>query len=160
MTEVIVWQGWIGGVAIGIFVIALYLVTGKLLGVSTAYGNMCAYFSKINFFAAGEYRSNWRMWFIIGIPVGGLLAALTSPGDVVFSLSTGAMYDAVLPESWWAKGLWLMTGGAMIGFGARAAGGCQSGHAITGVALLNWPSMVAGAGFFVGGVAVVQLLFL
>ena len=35
---------------------------------------------------------------------------------------TGAMYDAVLPESWWAKGLWLMSGGAMIGFGARAAG--------------------------------------
>ena len=50
-------------------------------------------------------------------------------------------------------------GGAMMGFGARMADGCTSGHAIAGVALLNWPSMVAGAGFFVGGIMAVQTLF-
>ena len=46
----------------------------------------------------------------------------------------------------------------MIGFGARMAGGCQSGHAIAGIAMLNPASVVAGACFFAGGIVSVQLL--
>ena len=57
----------------------------------------------------------------------------------------------------------LLIGGFLVGFGARYAGGCTSGHAITGIANLNWPSLVATVFFFVGGLAVTwglgQLIF-
>jgi len=161
MTEVVVWSGAFGGLLVGLFVILQFLLTGEPLGVSTGFGNVCALVSKRPFFRSGPYVSgnSWRIWFLVGIPLGGLLAALTSPGPLVASFSLGAMYDGVLPTMFWAKGLLLLIGGAMMGLGARMAGGCTSGHAITGVALLNWPSMLAGAGFFVGGIIAVQLLF-
>lgn len=161
MTEVIVWSGWIGGIAIGLYMLAQALLTGKVLGVSTAFGNVCSYLSKKRFFHIGDYAepNNWRLWFIIGLPLGGLLAALTSPGEIHLSFSLGQYYDAVLPEALWARGLVLLGGGILIGYGARQAGGCPSGHSIAGMSMLNPPSFLASAGFFVGGILIVQFLF-
>ena len=161
MTEVIVWSGWIGGIAVGMYAIAQVLVSGKVLGVSTGYGNVCSYVSSAAYFQQGEYEqpNNWRLWFIIGLPLGGLLAALTSPGEIALSFSLGAMYDSVLPQALWAKATVLTLGGIMIGYGSRLAGGCTSGHAISGVSMLNPPSLLAAAMFFVGGIIAVQLLF-
>jgi uncharacterized membrane protein YedE/YeeE len=47
----------------------------------------------------------------------------------------------------------------MIGFGARLAGGCTSGHAIAGMSKLNATSLLAAMGFFAGGIVMVQMLF-
>jgi uncharacterized membrane protein YedE/YeeE len=161
MTEVIVWSGWIGGIAIGAYALLQWILTGNALGVSTGFGNVCGYISSAPFFRRGEYESlnNWRLWFLLGIPLGGLLGALTSPGDIVLSFSMGAMYDSVLPEALWAKALVLVAGGFAIGYGSRAAGGCTSGHSISGVSMLNPPSVIASAGFLIGGILAVQVLF-
>jgi uncharacterized membrane protein YedE/YeeE len=48
----------------------------------------------------------------------------------------------------------LLVGGFLVGFGTRYAGGCTSGHSLTGISNLNWPSLVATIFFFVGGLAV------
>ena len=53
----------------------------------------------------------------------------------------------------------LFFGGLMVGFGARYAGGCTSGHAISGLSNLQLPSLIAVVGFFVGGLIMVHLLF-
>jgi uncharacterized membrane protein YedE/YeeE len=161
ITEVIVWSGWVGGVAVGLYAIFQWLISGNALGVSTGFGNVCSYFSRASFFHEGEYATtnNWRLWFLIGLPLGGLLAALTSPGEIIASFSLGEMYDSVLPQALWAKALVLIFGGLLIGYGARAAGGCTSGHSIAGLAMLNPPSVLASAGFFVGGILMVQFLF-
>ena len=89
MTEVVIWDGWIGGIAIGLYAILQVLLTGKLLGVSTGYGNLCSLASRLPFFNQGRYSqpNSWRLWFIIGIPLGGLLASLTSPGSLKWSFS-------------------------------------------------------------------------
>ena len=161
MTEVIVWSGWLGGLAVGLYAIFQWLVTGNALGVSTGFGNFCSFVSRTSFFHEGEYQeaNNWRLWFIFGIPLGGLLAALTSPSEIVASFSLGTRYDSVLPQALWAKGLVLALGGVMIGYGSRMAGGCPSGHSIAGMSMLNPPSVLASAGFFVGGILMVQFLF-
>ncbi|MDZ7266451.1 MAG: YeeE/YedE family protein [candidate division KSB1 bacterium] len=161
MTEVVVWSGWVGGLAVGTYALLQWLVSGNALGASTGFGNICSYVSNAPFFHEGEYQNanNWRLWFLLGIPLGGLLAALTSPGEIVVSFAMGEMYDHVLPQALWAKALVLTLGGVMIGYGARLAGGCTSGHAIAGIAMLNPPSVLASAGFFVGGFIMVQLLF-
>ena len=53
----------------------------------------------------------------------------------------------------------LLIGGLLVGFGARYAGGCTSGHAISGLSNLQLPSLIAVIGFFIGGLAMVYLIF-
>ncbi len=159
MEHLITWDGWVGGVGVGLVVVLLFLTTGKALGVSSAYGDACGV-AGASYFRKGAFAApRWRLWFALGLPVGGALAVLTSGVPWAPTWDMGTLYPTVLPGSVWLRGLVLVAGGALIGYGARAAGGCQSGHAITGMALLNPPSVLAGGLFFVGGIVSVQALF-
>lgn len=161
MTDIIVWPGWVGGLAIGLYLLAQHWVSNRPLGCSLSYGSVCALVSNVPYFRSGEFasRNNWRLWFLLGLPLGGLVALLTSGAEWKPQWSMGRYYDAVLPEPLWAKAAVLMIGGALMGYGARLAGGCTSGHAVAGVALLNPPSLLAAAIFFASGTVTVQLLF-
>ena len=161
MSGITLWEGWIAGGAIGLFAVALLGVTGKQFGCSSSYCHFWSPLSRLRFFRDADFRlDSWRVWFILGVPLGGALAVLTSPGaELVPSFSMGAMYEAVMPEVLWQKLLLLFAGGICLGLGARLANGCTSGHVITGVALLNPPSMLAGALFFIGGLFMAQSLF-
>jgi hypothetical protein len=58
------------------------------------------------------------------------------------------------------KGLFIFLGGGfLVGFGTRYAGGCTSGHAISGLSNLQLPSLIAVAGFFIGGLVMTHLIF-
>ena len=162
MNEVIIWTGWIGGIAVGLYALAQFWLTNRQLGCSLAYGNVIGFTSRLRYFHQGDFAqlNNWRLWFIVGIPLGGFLAGVTSPGfEVGLKWSMGDVYDRVMPGNHWLKGLVVMSGGVLMGYGARLAGGCTSGHVIAGCALLNPPSLLAGGLFFVGGLSTVQLLF-
>lgn len=153
------WPGWLGGVAIGLFTAGLLWLTGKTLGVSSAYGEACGVVG-VAHFRRGDlgFGERWRLWFAAGLPLGGVVVAL-SQGGWQLHTDMGALYESVLPADGLARAAVLALGGACIGAGARMAGGCQSGHAIAGMALLHPPSVLASVGFFVGGVAMVQALF-
>ena len=162
MNELVVWAGWLGGIAIGLYSLIQYWLTSKPLGCSLSYGNFCAMTSRLSYFSHGAFASanNWRLWFILGVPLGGALAALTSPGyEWTLTTSMGAYYDSIMPGVLWQKATVVVLGGMLMGYGARLAGGCTSGHAITGMSLLNLPSMLAGVCFFTGGILSVQLVF-
>jgi len=99
--------------------------------------------------------------FVLGIFLGGVIAIqfLANPNPVQVSPALAAElktygisnYDSLIPTeifNWTTllqpKGLILMVvGGFLVGFGTRYAGGCTSGHAITGLSNLQWPSLVA-----------------
>ncbi|MGA9237587.1 YeeE/YedE family protein, partial [Robiginitalea sp.] len=78
--------------------------------------------------------------------------------------SAGTEY---LPDELFDAGIWtnpktillLALGGFMVGFGARYAGGCTSGHAISGLSNLQWPSLLAVIGFFAGGMVMIYFLY-
>lgn len=162
MHNVVVWAGWLGGIAIGSYLLLQYWLTNTQLGCSTGYGNLVARLTRLPYFRQGEYVkiNNWRLWFLLGIPLGGLIGALSSPGfEWQISSSMGTLYDSALPQTLWLKALVVTGGGVLLGVGARMAGGCTSGHVIAGVSLLNPPSMLAGLLFFLGGLGAVQLLF-
>ena len=53
----------------------------------------------------------------------------------------------------------LIIGGFLIGFGTRYAGGCTSGHAITGLSQFQVGSLYAVIGFFLGGLTMTHLVF-
>ncbi|MDM7323243.1 MAG: YeeE/YedE thiosulfate transporter family protein, partial [Gammaproteobacteria bacterium] len=147
------------GTAIGLNEPLQHALTGRPLGCSSPLGQACATVSRLPFFQR-EFAANesWRLWFIVGLPFGGLFAAL-SAGQVGWVLDMGTAYEAMLPKALWLKALVLFTGGVLMGLGARLAGGCTSGHTIVGVALLNPPSVLASILFFVGGLAMVQALW-
>ena len=50
-------------------------------------------------------------------------------------------------------------GGMIMAFGARLAGGCTSGHGISGTLQLSVGSWIAVICFFIGGIGVAMLLF-
>lgn len=162
MDNLVVWSGWVGGIAIGLYMLMQFWVTGKTLGCSGVYCNPISPVSKLRFFHESEYArfNNWRLWFAIGLPVGGALGALTSPEyEWQLTLKMGSMYEQLLPQNLWARITVLFSGGLCMGFGARLAGGCTSGHVISGLALVNPSSFLASILFFVGGLITVQLLF-
>ena len=144
------WPWWFSGILVGLTVPVLYFLTGQGFGISTSFqqiGAMCSPNSKLPYVRDFNKRKGmWTLVFVIGIAAGGFIANhLLSTQPVEF-----------LPESYMSVGgaIRLLIGGIFIGFGTRYAGGCTSGHAITGISNLNWPSLVATIFFFVGGLAV------
>lgn len=111
---------------------------------------------------------SWNLAFLVGAFTGALIASQLAP-TLVLNLSddtVAAMHELGLQDfsglaprelfSWSSlltfKGLVLIVGGGfLVGFGTSYAGGCTSGHAITGIADLQWASLVATIGFFGGG---------
>ncbi len=144
------WPAWLSGILIGLVVPLLYILAGKSLGISTSLqqmGAMCAPNSKLGYFSKYDrVGGSWTLVFVIGIAIGGFIGArLLSAHPIEF-----------LPESYISASgaIKLLVGGFLIGFGARYAGGCTSGHSISGISNLNWPSLVATIFFFVGGLGV------
>lgn len=144
------WPFWAGGGALGLIVLAMLWYDNKLLGVSTG----CAELSQLR--RQPKLRRSWRLLFLAGIALGGLLAALLGGGDVTF---THGLFDVLVSSSLPVKAVVLTGAGVLIGFGARTAGGCTSGHGIVGVALGARSSLVATLAFLAGGFLTTNLLF-
>jgi len=85
----------------------------------------------------------WKAWFIGGLVAGGLLLRIVMPGAFSFGVVRS---PAVLASA-----------GVMVGFGARLANGCTSGHAVCGVSRLSRRSLVATATFIACGALVVGI---
>ena len=145
------WPFWLGGLAIGGFVLAFLVFTGRALGVSTGYVDACA----APFDAAA--RRSWRMPFLVGIVAGGWLAAW---GAGWAPTSAMGMFDVALSASLPVKAAVFTAGGILLGFGARLAGGCTSGHGIVGMAQGARSSLLATGAFMLAGFAVTQLMFM
>ena len=117
----------------------------------------------------------WNFLFVAGILLGGFIAAHWGGSqNVVIAEATRrdlvklGIHDFSGPAprelfQWSAlftlKGFVLViVGGFLVGFGTAYAGGCPSGHAISGLADLQLPSLIAVAGFFAGGLAATYFL--
>ncbi len=144
------WPWWLSGILIGLTVPLLYLLAGKAFGISTSLqeiGALCSPHSKLEYLAKFDRKANlWTIVFAIGIAVGSFVAThfLSADAKPFLPASMESVSGAIK----------LLGGGFLIGFGTRYAGGCTSGHSITGISNLNWPSLLATVCFFAGGLAV------
>jgi len=164
------WPWHVAGPAIGLFVPALLIVGNALFGVSSSLRHMCAAVvpGKIEYFRYDWKKTGlWNLLFVFGILVGGFLAAHSAGENVAISAATRhdlanlGIHDfsGLAPRELfhWSALLTLrgfvlvIVGGFLVGFGTAYAGGCTSGHAISGLADLQLPSLIAVIGFFAGG---------
>jgi uncharacterized protein len=167
------WPWYVAGPIIGLFVPALLLAGNKVFGVSGSLSHLCAAIApgKLEYFRYDWRRAGvWNLVFLAGVLIGGFLAAHTgTPHAIAISLETKAAlaklgihdFSGVAPReifTWHAlltlKGfVSVVVGGFLVGFGTAYAVGCTSGHAISGLANFQLPSLIAVVGFFAGGLA-------
>ncbi len=172
------WPWYVAGALIGLIVPALLLMGNKHFGISANLRHACATFfpAGIKFFQYDWKKELWNLFFVVGILIGGFIAAtwIANPNPVVVDprlMEELAGYgitdhETLLPKeifSWEAlltvRGfVMLVLGGFLVGFGTRYAGGCTSGHAIMGLSNLQLPSLVATIMFMVGGFIMANLL--
>lgn len=165
------WHWSVAGLLIGLVVPLLLILGNKNFGISANLRHICAacFPGNISFFKYNWRKEVWNLFFAVGIIVGGFLAAtyMRDPEQVVVAstlatdLSQNGIddYSNMVPTQLFnwenlltVKGLiFIVLGGFLVGFGTRYAGGCTSGHAISGLANLQLPSLVATICFMVGG---------
>jgi len=176
------WPWWVAGPMIAL-ILFLLIFFGKEFGMSANLRVMCAADGADNmadFFKFDWGAQGWNLMVALGAMFGGYLAAhyfsdpqpvahvseatVASLENLGLSVQEGAV--PLVPDfyNWGAlfhwRGLLIIVGGGfMVGFGARYAGGCTSGHAISGLSMLQISSLIAVVGFFAGGLLMTHLLF-
>lgn len=173
------WAWYVAGTAIA-FVMFLLLYFGGNFGMSANLRTMCTLaggdrFS--DFFKIDWKAQRWNLVFVLGAIIGGFIASnFLSNGEAMQinpntveslkALGFQSIGDDYLPSEIFGKEalfslkgiLILLGGGFLVGFGARYAGGCTSGHAISGLSNLQIPSLIAVIGFFIGGLVMTHFL--
>lgn len=173
------WHWSISGFLIGLVMLML-IYFGKTFGMSSNLRTMCTMLGagKVSDFFRFDWREQkWNLAVVLGTIVGGFIAHSYLSSDAIVqinpdtvahlqTLGIDAPQGKLVPDAIFSldimqtpKGfLILLIGGILIGFGTRYAGGCTSGHAITGLSNFQLPSLVAVIGFFLGGLAMVHFV--
>lgn len=161
------WKPYMVGAGIGVLSWIAFAVVKDPLGVTTAYSRIASLVAKPLIGAeAVANNSYWKsmplswdygVWFLIGLPLGAFLS----------SLLAGTFKVELVPEVWRERFggsvakrfVAAFLGGIVIMYGARLAGGCTSGHGISGglqLALSSWVFLIV---MFATGLAVSALIF-
>jgi uncharacterized membrane protein YedE/YeeE len=160
------WSPYLVGAGIGVLSWLTLYFSDKTIGASSFYAFLAGFLGKriapghtasLTYFKDNPPHVSWGFVFVVAIIVGGAIAALTG----------GEFTNEWLPPIWEARfgdsvalraGV-AFSGGMLMAFGARLAGGCTSGHGISGTLQLNLASWITVICIFVGGVAVALPLF-
>ena len=173
------WPWYISGFLIGMIMLSL-IYFGKHFGMSSNLESLCSMSGlgkKISYFDFDWKANKWNLIVVLGAVLGGFVAAnyMSDPTNVSINLMTieqlavlgiDAPNGKLAPEVLFGNQIFespksiliLLCGGVLIGFGTRYAGGCTSGHAISGLSNLELPSLKAVIGFFIGGLLMAHLI--
>lgn len=173
------WPWYVAGPLI-VGTMLLLTLMGKKFGMSSNLRTLCSIGGAgrfVDFFRFDWKKDQWNLWIVVGVIAGGFVALqFLSPEapqineDVVEQLETLGIHStntSFVPTELFSldalltlKGfLIILVAGFLVGFGARYAGGCTSGHAISGLSNFQVPSLIAVVGFFIGGLVMVHLIF-
>lgn len=161
------WSPYVAGIIIGLLQIPTFLLMGTALGASSSFVTVGAHLAAladpgvraIKYFAShmDGAKNWWQVAVVVGIALGAYLSmrlsgARRAPVSAVWQRATGTMSLASRAPVAFVAGFLML-------FGARIAGGCTSGHGISGMAQLSVGSTVAVAAMFAGGMLIANLAF-
>ena len=165
------WPWWFSGAIIASIMFAM-LFFGQSFGFSSNLRTICSAAGlgkTVKFFDFNWRGQIWNLMFLLGAIIGGFIANQFFSNGMPIEISSNTISDlnklgiaaptSVQPDELFSfeamfslKGFLILAfGGLMVGFGSRYAGGCTSGHAISGLSDLQVPSLIAVVGFFAGG---------
>jgi len=160
------WSPYVVGVGIGILSWFTFLISKRPIACSTTFARLSGmieilfrggrvaqkpYYQKV------QLMVDWQMMLVLGVVIGSLLSALLS-GDFRWQWVPLIWASAFGSAPLRRIGVALL-GGVLIGFGARWADGCTSGHGISGTLQLAVSSWISAVCFFVGGILTALLIF-
>jgi uncharacterized membrane protein YedE/YeeE len=161
-----VWSPYIAGAGVGVMSVLSFLLADRPLGCSTAFAKTSG---MVELAVRGEkvkehpyYRKfvptidgSWMI--VVGIVIGAFISSFLSG---TFALSwVPALWGDAFGYDATVRLIFALIGGVLLGFGARWAGGCTSGHGISGTLQLSVNSMIAAVCFFIGGIAVAMIIY-
>lgn len=174
------WPWYVSGPMIA-FIMFLLIMVDKNFGMSSNLRTMCAICgagNKADFFKFDWKSQKWNLVVVLGAVIGGYIGSHLLSTDSAVAINPETITDlkelgfksagkSYLPTELFDINallsfkniLMLSIGGLLVGFGARYAGGCTSGHAISGLSNLQLPSLIAVIGFFIGGLTMIHFLF-
>ena len=161
-----VWSPYLVGAGIGILSWFTFLLSNKPIGCSTAFSRTSGMIEQAltgksvdsqPYYQKFPAKIDWEWTFVLGIVIGSLVSALIS----------GEFRLRFIPSLWMARfGLdflprfiTALAGGIVLGIGARWAGGCTSGHGISGTLQLAVSSWIAAILFFISGILTAQFIY-
>lgn len=160
------WIPYLAGAGIGILSWFAFLISDKPLGCSTAYANTSGMIERLfrgkkagekEYYKKIKLGIDWQWMLVAGIVAGAFITSIIIGG---FSLewvpSAFGDHFGYDPALRWIVAI---IGGILMGLGARWAGGCTSGHGISGTLQLAVSGWIAVAAFFISGIAVAMLLY-
>ncbi|MFD0761883.1 YeeE/YedE family protein [Lutibacter aestuarii] len=173
------WPWFVAGPIIAAITFLLFYF-GKRFGVSSNLETLCSIAGAgrfTDYFKIDWKQNTWNLIFIAGAIAGGFIATHWFSPTQIVELNPQTIQDlseigiqnagaTYLPDEIFSietmlslKGFFiLIVAGFMVGFGARWAGGCTSGHAIVGLSNLEIPSLISVIGFFIGGLIMTWLI--
>jgi uncharacterized protein len=160
------WSPYAVGICIGILSWLTWLISGKPIGCSTSYARTAGMIEKAvrgekvaekPYYQKVKPEVDWQWMLVLGMIFGALIAALLS-GDFAL-VWVPSRWETAFGSSVLLRLIVSLIGGVLLGFGARWAGGCTSGHGISGTMQLAVSSWISAICFFIGGIIVAFALF-
>jgi len=173
------WPWYVSGPLIAL-VMALLLYFGKTFGMSSNLRTMCTIAGAgkfVDFFNFKWKDQLWNLTVVFGAIIGGFIAVQYLSNGSGTDLNPTTVTElqnmgfnnpgaTLVPDEMYSLDILanpktlvlLVIGGLLVGFGTRYAGGCTSGHAITGLSSLQKPSLIAVVGFFIGGLIMANFI--
>lgn len=161
------WSPYIVGALIGILVLTTLSTAGKKIGASSAYSDLAGLLGRLiapqhvrslPYWRDSKPKLGWTFVVVIGAIAGSFLAAW-SGGELTGTYLQDLWIARFGEESGGLRTAVAFAGGTLMAVGARLAGGCTSGHGISGTMQLAVGSWVAVVCFFLGGIGTAMLLY-
>lgn len=159
------WNPYLAGALSGLLAVLSVLVAGKYLGASTTFVRAVGMAEKtlsptlVNtpYFLKYTLAIDWQFMFVLGIVLGSFIA---SRSDRSFSVQrVPDMWSERFGQAWAPRALAAFFGGVIAIYGARLAGGCPSGHGLSGLAQMSVSGFIAAACFFIGGIIMARIVY-
>jgi len=161
------WSPYLVGALIGGLVLVTLSLANKKVGASSAYSDGAGMLGRLlaprHIASLPYYRDNkpmigWTFMFVLGA-IGGSFLAAWSGGELTGTFLQDLWIARFGDQSYGLRIALALAGGALMAYGARMAGGCTSGHGISGTLQLAVGSWVAVICFFIGGIVTAMLIY-
>lgn len=161
------WSPYVVGALIGVLVMLTLTFSKKPVGASSAYADAAGLIGRaiapghigtLKYFRDEKPAISWTLLFVTGTIGGAFLAAWTG-GELTGAYLQDLWVARFGPDSVLLRTILALAGGIVMAYGARMAGGCTSGHGISGTLQLAVGSWISVICFFIGGVATAMLLY-